>query len=150
MNRPYLNPVEQTREHIRTFGGYDRRAVIASGDSSNGKSGTLCFRDTEGVVSDEYPTVRTREKRGTVSISGGTLGSAICSVDNKLVYLKKTPATSPTAQKIVINGVGYDIGLSPLGWYKLVKMGAYIIVLEARYKQSGGLQKFDTWYPNEA
>lgn len=139
MKRPYLNEIGEARDFIRTFAGYDRRAVIAGGESSRNRTGTLCFRDTENVTADEYPTLRVRDKRARAVLQQITLTRVVdvINADGKLVYIRATGTSYP----LVLDGVAYDLGLGQATKLKMIRMGAYIIVLQNRARFGDG------WYP---
>lgn len=110
---PYLDPTEQTRLTVESFGGYDHRPACPEAS----------FYEMENLSSRHYPLLSTRPERGVVrglDAPGGLIGKdALAFVENGTLYYNDLP-TAVT-------------GLSA-GQKQLVGMGAYILIFpDKRY-----------------
>lgn len=110
MAYPTLNTIEQTRDAIQTFGGYNHNNSVGDGE----------FYDMLNMTSDGYPILQQRKSRGQYAAPGSVQG--LLSKDN-LCYVDGT--------KLVINSSPVEMYLSTASEEcpkTLVSMGAYILV----------------------
>lgn len=110
---PHLDPTEQTRLTVESFGGYDHRPACPEGS----------FYEMENLSSRYYPLLSTRLERGVVrglDAPGGLIGKdALAFVENGTLYYNDLPTA--------------ETGLAP-GHKQLVGMGAYILIFpDKRY-----------------
>ena len=111
MKYPTLYEQETSRQIIDTFGGYNHNLKISDGE----------FYDMKNMVSDYYPVLSPRRKRGIYATPGNPQGMI---AKDSLCYIDGTD--------FVMNEYRVDMGLSTEAKdcpKRLVSMGAYVIVL---------------------
>lgn len=125
MKLPELNEIPVSREMVSVFKGYNHNLRIDDGE----------FYEMENMVSDHYPVLSPRGKRGTYAAPEDAQGliakDALCYVDGS---------------DFVINGYHVEMGLSVSEEdcpKSLVSMGAYVIILpDKKYINTADLTDF--------
>lgn len=112
---PRLNEIQQSRDFIDTFGGYNHNIRISEAE----------FYDMKNLTSTYYPVLAPREKRGKYEpassgehhINGLLAKDTLCYVDGNDFYVGNSR----------IEGINLDSGETARR--KLISMGAYVIIL---------------------
>lgn len=125
MKLPELNEIPVSREMVSVFKGYNHNLRIDDGE----------FYEMENMVSDHYPVLSPRGKRGTYAAPEDAQGliakDALCYVDGS---------------GFVINGYRVEMGLSVSEEdcpKSLISMGAYVIILpDKKYINTADLTDF--------
>lgn len=121
MQYPMLQGKSTTRDYTGSFGGYNHNLQIGGGE----------LYDMENLCCDDFPTLRTRSKRGIYRSEGKATG-----------MIAKDTLCYTEGSDFIVNGYPVSMGLSPTE-KTMVSMGAYVIILpDKKYINTADLQDF--------